>query len=104
MKNDLSIEIEKLLFDINKIDNEEVRNFLKLLLAIHLAYGLIDVLKVYCNEKSLTLDYLMDSFKVCERTIKYYQSEINFVILQRKDLMIYCENGLMFCAEVKAIR
>ncbi len=46
----------------------------------------------------------MDSFKVCERTIKYYQSEINFVILQRKNLMIYCENGLMFCAEVRTIK
>lgn len=52
MKNDLSLEVEKIFFDINKIDNEEVRNFLKLFLAIRLAYGLIDALKVYCNEKS----------------------------------------------------
>lgn len=52
MKNDLFLEVEKIFFDINKIDNEEVRNFLKLLLAIRLAYGLIDALKVYCNEKS----------------------------------------------------
>lgn len=66
-----------------------------------------NVLNMYIDlveQKSLTLDYLMDSFKVCERTIKYYQSEINFVILQRKNLMIYCENGLMFCAEVRTIK
>lgn len=46
----------------------------------------------------------MDKFDVCERTIKYYQSEINSVILERKDLMLFCECGIMFCDLVKTIR
>ncbi len=46
----------------------------------------------------------MNKFQVCERTIKYYQSTINYVILAKKDLMLFCENGIIYCAVVKAIK
>ena len=46
----------------------------------------------------------MDSFGICERSLRYYQATMNAMLIERKNLQVFIKDGLMYVDFVKAIK
>lgn len=60
----------------------------------------INVLNLYIDivedKKRLSVNFVLNKYHICKRTLRYYQAEINQFIIPRKNLQCYICKGFIF--------